>query len=228
MRILRDAFARGWDDLLLNFNRVTCPGTPSAAVMSRGQWRITAVCLTGGLALTFPTALAPAQGYPSRYDLGTTATEQEIAAVAIAIPADGKGLPPGKGDYFTGKTVYETTCAACHGKDLQGVAGLPDMPSGAALRLIGGRGTLTSSNPVATVESYWPYATTLFDYIRRAMPFSAPGSLSNDEVYAVTAYILAEGNIIEKATVIDADTLPKVQMPNRDGFIPDPRPEMFK
>jgi S-disulfanyl-L-cysteine oxidoreductase SoxD len=228
MRILRDAFARGWDDLLLNFNRVTCPGTPSAAVMSRGQRRITAVCLAGGLALIFPTALAPAQGYPSRYDLGTRATEQEIAAVAIAIPADGKGLPPGKGDYFTGKTVYETTCAACHGKDLQGVAGLPDMPSGAALRLIGGRGTLTSSNPVATVESYWPYATTLFDYIRRAMPFSAPGSLSNDEVYAVTAYILAEGNIIEKATVIDADTLPKVQMPNRDGFIPDPRPEMFK
>jgi mono/diheme cytochrome c family protein len=124
--------------------------------------------------------------------------------------------------------VYEATCAACHGTDLKGVAGLPDMPSGGALRLIGGRGTLASANPVVTVESYWPYATTLFDYIRRAMPFSAPGSLSNDEVYAVTAYILAEGNIIDKATVIDAETLPKVQMPNRDGFIPDPRPELFK
>ena len=102
------------------------------------------------------------------------------------------------------------------------------MPSGGALRLVGGRGTLASAIPVVTVESYWPYATTLFDYIRRAMPFSAPGSLSNDEVYAVTAYILAEGNIIDKATVIDAETLPKVQMPNRDGFIPDPRPELFK
>src|SRR5215831_5412289 len=82
------------------------------------------------------------------------------------------------------------------------------MPSGAALRLVDGRGTLASGNPVVTVESYWPYATTLFDYIRRAMPFSAPGSLSNDEVYALTAYILAEGNIIDKTTVIDANTLP--------------------
>jgi S-disulfanyl-L-cysteine oxidoreductase SoxD len=97
--------------------------------------------------------------------------------------------------------MYETACAACHGADLKGVTGLPDMPSGAALRLIGGRGTLASSNPVVTVESYWPYATTLFDYIRRAMPFSAPGSLSNDEGYAVTAYILAESNIIDKTTV---------------------------
>ena len=79
-----------------------------------------------------------------------------------------------------------------------------------------------------TVESYWPYATTLFDYVRRAMPFQAPGSLSADEVYAVSAYILAEGNVIDKATVLDAQTLPRVQMPNRDGFIPDPRPELFK
>src|SRR5215470_14632689 len=124
--------------------------------------------------------------------------------------------------------VQETACAACHGTDLNGVAGLPDMPSGVALRLIGGRGTLASANPVVTVESYWPYATTLFGYIRRAMPFSTPGSLNNDEVYAATAYILAEGKIIDKTTVIDAETLPKVQMPNRDGFIPDPRPEMFK
>jgi cytochrome c len=178
--------------------------------------------------LTLPTALAHSQGYTSKYDFGTTATEQEIAAVAMAIPADGKGLPPGKGDYAAGKAVYEGTCAACHGRDLTGVAGLPDMPSGAALRLVGGRGTLASANPVVTVESYWPYATTLFDYIRRAMPFSAPGSLSNDEVYGVTAYILAEGNIVDKTTVIDAETLPKVQMPNRDGFIPDPRPELFK
>lgn len=184
--------------------------------------------IAGALALSLPTGLTHAQGYPAKYDFGTTATEQEIAAVAIAIPADGKGLPPGKGDYASGMTVYETACAACHGTDLKGVIGLPDMPSGAALRLIGGRGTLASSNPVVTVESYWPYATTLFDYIRRAMPFSAPGSLSNDEGYAVTAYILAESNIIDKTTVIDAETLPKVQMPNRDGFVPDPRPELFK
>jgi hypothetical protein len=102
------------------------------------------------------------------------------------------------------------------------------MPAGAALRLIGGRGTLTSQKPIVTVESYWPYATTLFDYVRRAMPFQAPGSLSNDEVYAVSAYILGEAKIIDKATVLDAQSLPKVQMPNRDGFIPDPRPEVYK
>jgi cytochrome c len=102
------------------------------------------------------------------------------------------------------------------------------MPAGAALRLVGGRGTLTTKDPVMTVESYWPYATTLFDYIGRSMPFTSPGSLTTDEVYAVSAYILAEANIIDKATVLDARTLPAVQMPNREGFVPDPRPELFK
>jgi cytochrome c len=102
------------------------------------------------------------------------------------------------------------------------------MPSGAALRLIGGRGTLTNQKPIVTVESYWPYATILFDYTRRAMPFTAPGTLSADDIYAVSAYILAEANIIDKGMVLDSQTLPKVQMPNRDGFVPDPRPEIFK
>jgi S-disulfanyl-L-cysteine oxidoreductase SoxD len=185
--------------------------------------------LGGGIAAAMMwCGAASAQGYPSKFDFGQPATEQEIAAVAIAIPANGKGLPSGKGDYAKGKQVYETACAACHGADLMGVANLPDMPAGAALRLIGGRGTLTSQRPVPTVESFWPYATTLFDYIRRAMPFQAPGSLSNDEVYAVSAYILGEAKIIDKSTVLDAQSLPKVQMPNRDGFIPDPRPEVFK
>src|SRR4029450_4581188 len=127
------------------------------------------------------------------------ATEQEIASLAIAIPADGKGLPPGKGAYDKGKQVYETACAACHGANLMGVANLPDMPSGAALRLIGGRGTLTSQKPILTVESYWPYATTLFDYIRRAMPFQAPGSLSNDQVSAGARHTPGEGQIHNNA-----------------------------
>jgi cytochrome c len=174
------------------------------------------------------TASARADGYPTRFNFGETATEQDIARVAIAIPADGKGLPSGSGDYAKGKQVYEVACAACHGGDLKGVAGLPDMPSGAALRLVGGRGTLTSQKPTITVESYWPYATTLFDYIRRAMPYTAPGSMSDDDVYAVSAYILAEGKIIDRSTVLDAATLPKVMMPNRDGFIADPRPELFR
>ena len=172
--------------------------------------------------------VARAQGYPANFNFGAPASTQDIAAVAIAIPTDGTGLPAGKGDYVSGKKVYESTCSACHGQNLQGVAGLPNMPAGAALRLIGGRGTLTTKDPVMTVESYWPYATTLFDYVRRAMPFQAPGSLNADEVYSVVAFILAEGNVIDKATVIDAQTLPRVQMPNRDGFIPDPRPERFK
>ena len=180
------------------------------------------------VAMLLCSSLARAQGYPGTFDFGQPATEQEIAAVAIAVPADGKGLPPGKGGYEAGKQVYETACAACHGANLLGVANIPDMPSGAQLRLIGGRGTLTTQKPVLTVESYWPYATTLFDYIRRAMPFQAPGSLSSDEIYAVSAYILSEAKIIDKSQVLDAQTLPKVQMPNRDGFIPDPRPEIFK
>src|SRR2546429_1489180 len=165
------------------------------------------------LSLVAAQAVAHAQGYPTRFEFGTAATEQEISAVAIAVPADGAGLPPGSGNYSRGKAVYEMHCAACHGTDLMGVAGLPNMPAGAALRLIGGRGTLATKNPVMTVESYWPYATTLFDYIRRAMPFQAPGSLTADEIYALCAYILAEGNVVDKTTVLDAKTLPQVRMP---------------
>ena len=187
-----------------------------------------AAAIPGLLAAVIGTASVWADGYPTKFNFGEAATEQDIARVAIAIPADGKGLPPGRGGYEKGKQVYEMACAACHGADLKGVAGLPDMPAGAALRLVGGRGTLTSRKPIVTVESYWPYATTLFDYIRRAMPYTAPGSLSDDDVYAVATYILAEGNIVDRATVLDAETLPKVMMPNRDGFIPDPRPEVFR
>ena len=191
-------------------------------------FRIVSVAGLLGASFFLGATAGRGDGYPNKFSFGETATEQEIAQLATAIPADGKGLPPGKGGYAEGKQIYESACAACHGADLMGVSGLPNMPSGAALRLIGGRGTLTSQKPVVTVESYWPYATTLFDYIRRAMPYSAPGSLSSDEVYAVSAYILAEAKIIDRARTLDAESLPKVIMPNRDGFIPDPRPELFK
>jgi len=180
-----------------------------------------AACLT----LAVSGALA---GYPDDLKLGTTASPDEVRALAIAVRPDGKGLPAGNGDWAAGKKVYEAQCAACHGANLQGVAGIPGMPAGEALRLIGGRGTLATPKPVLSVESYWPYATTLFDYIRRAMPFQAPGSLSDNEVYAVSAYILGEANIIRRTDVMSAGTLPLVRMPNRDGFIPDQRPEHFK
>ena len=176
----------------------------------------------------FTAGGACAAGYPEKFEFGKPATQEEIAKVAIAIDAEGRGLPPGKGNYAAGKAVYERSCIACHGAKMKNITNLPNMPSGAALQLIGGRGTLNTPRPVVTVESYWPYATTLFDYIRRAMPFQAPGTLTNDEVYAVSAYILGEANIVLKSMALDAKTLPQVQMPNRDGFIPDARPEIFR
>jgi len=143
--------------------------------------------------------------------LGRPATPDEIARADISIPPDGKGLPAGSGSVAQGAQVFAAKCAVCHGPNAEGT------PSGD--RLVGGMGTLASANPVKTVSSYWPYATTLFDYIRRAMPLTNPQSLQNDEAYAVVAYILSIDNIVPKDAVLDAQSLPKVQMPNRSGFI---------
>jgi mono/diheme cytochrome c family protein len=153
--------------------------------------------------------------------VATTPTPQDLAEL-FAIPPDGRGLPPGKGTYAQGEKVYADSCAVCHGDKLQGnpTAGI------GGDKLIGGRGTLASAAPVKTVESYWPYATTLFDYIKRSMPFITPGSLTDEQVYSVVAYILGEANIVPKNAVLDAKSLPDVQMPNRDGFVSDPRPEI--
>jgi S-disulfanyl-L-cysteine oxidoreductase SoxD len=160
------------------------------------------------------------QGYGGPYDFGSTPTEEEIAAIDIDAMPDGRGLPPGSGTYERGKEVYMAQCAGCHGEQLEGIAEL------GGDKLIGGRGSLASGSPIKTVESYWPYAPTLFDYIKRAMPLPAPGSLSDDEVYALTAFILAEANIIDQDQAMDASTLPAVEMPNSAGFIPDPRPDV--
>ena len=143
--------------------------------------------------------------------LGRVASPDEIASWDISIGPDGAGLPPGRGTPKQGETVYAEKCVACHGDK---AAGKPND------QLVGGRGSLSGDQPpVKTVGSFWPYATTLFDYIRRAMPLNAPKSLSNDEVYAVSAYILQLNGIIGEADAMDAQTLPQVQMPNRDGFI---------
>src|SRR5271166_4585160 len=171
--------------------------------------------------LSLTPTVAAEQGYPARLDIGAAATPQELAKF-FAIPPDGRGLPPGQGTYAQGQKVYAETCAVCHGDKLQGI---PTAGIGGD-KLIGGRGTLASEAPVKTVESYWPYATTLFDYVKRAMPFTAPGSLGDEQVYSVVAYILGEANIVPKNAVLDAKSLPNVVMPNRDGFVPDPRPEI--
>ena len=143
--------------------------------------------------------------------LGRVATPDEIASWDVSIGPDGAGLPPGRGTPKQGETVYAEKCVACHGEK---GAGKPND------QLVGGRGSLSGDQaPVKTVGSFWPFATTLFDYIRRAMPLNAPKSLSNDEVYAVSAYILRLNGIIGEADAMDAQTLPQVQMPNRDGFI---------
>jgi S-disulfanyl-L-cysteine oxidoreductase SoxD len=143
--------------------------------------------------------------------LGRVATPDEIASWDVSIGPDGAGLPPGRGTPKQGETVFAEKCVACHGEK---GAGKPND------QLVGGRGSLSGEQAsVKTVGSFWPYATTLFDYVRRAMPLNAPKSLSNDEVYAVSAYILQLNGIIGEADAMDAQTLPQVQMPNRDGFI---------
>jgi S-disulfanyl-L-cysteine oxidoreductase SoxD len=171
--------------------------------------------------LTLTQTLAAQEGYPLRLDRGTALSPQDLAQF-FAIPPDGRALPPGKGTYAAGQKVFADSCAVCHGDQLQGI---PTAGIGGD-KLIGGRGTLASEAPVKTVESYWPYATTLFDYVKRSMPFTAPGSLSDEQVYSVVTYILGEANIVPKNAALDAKSLPNVAMPNRNGFVPDPRPEI--
>ena len=147
------------------------------------------------------------------YDFGRPATMEEMKLWDIDVRPDGKGLPEGSGTVAHGKSVYEENCEACHGPNGQG--GIKD-------RLAGGQGSLATENPIKTVGSYWPYATTLFDYIHRAMPYQAPGSLSVDDTYAVAAYILNLNGILPSDGKLDRNALPAIKMPNREGFIPDP------
>ena len=143
-------------------------------------------------------------------NLGKPATAAQIAGWDISVGPDGVGLPAGSGTAAKGAAVYEQKCQACHGAK---GAGQPND------RLVGGHGTLASAAPVRTIGSYWPYATTVFDYVRRAMPYTQPQSLSNDEVYAVTAYLLNLNGIVGENDEIDARTLPRVRMPNQANFI---------
>lgn len=148
--------------------------------------------------------------------VGRAPTPDEVRAWDISVAPDGTGLPEGRGTAATGREIYSNRCARCHGAKGEGRDSVP---------LAGGQGTLKNPKPLRTVGSYWPYATTIFDYINRAMPFNKPGTLTHDQVYAVTAYILYLNGIVAENAEINARTLPQVQMPNRNGFVPDPRPD---
>ena len=153
----------------------------------------------------------------SLYGIGRTATAAEIVGWNIDIGRDGANLPTGSGSVPHGHEVFDQQCVACHGG--KGEGGVGD-------RLVGGQGTLATSKPIKTVGSYWPYAPTLFDYIRRAMPQNAPQSLSNDDVYAVSAYILHLNDLLPADATLDARTLSAIKMPNRGMFTGDPRPDV--
>jgi mono/diheme cytochrome c family protein len=144
-------------------------------------------------------------------NLGKPISPEDLAAWDISIGPDGAGLPPGSGTAKQGEAVFTAKCQACHGAK---GAGQPND------RLVGGQGSLPGDKPpIKTVGSFWPYATTMFDYVRRAMPYNESKTLSPDEIYAVVAYVLNLNGVIGDTDVINAQTLPNVKMPNRDGFI---------
>lgn len=172
---------------------------------------------TAGVAVqTAAVAQTAAEG-PGLTDLGRPATPEEIEAWGSIVGPAGEGLPAGGGTAAEGRSLYDRRCAACHGAT--GREGPDDA-------LAGGQGSLAGAQARKTVGSYWPAATTLWDYVNRAMPFNQPGSLAPDEVYAVVAYVLHLNGIVGEADPVDAETLPQIEMPNRDGFVPDPRPDL--
>ena len=169
-----------------------------------------AVMALAAAALAACANLPSAPGRPPAF--GAAVSAEEVARWDISIPPGGAGLPGGGGSARQGLKVYEEKCQSCHGAK---GAGKP------ADALVGGIGSLAGKTPLRTVGSYWPYATTLFDYVRRAMPITNPLSLTDDEVYAVSAYVLFLNGIVGEDAVMNAQTLPQVKMPNRDGFVSD-------
>jgi len=153
----------------------------------------------------------------STYGIGRPATAAEIAGWNIDVGPDGSNLPEGRGSVSQGRDIFAQQCASCHGD--KGEGGVGD-------RLAGGQGTIRTPKPIRTVGSYWPYAPTLFDYIRRAMPQNAPQSLSNEDVYAVSAYILNLNGLVRDDAALDARSLAAIKMPNRDKFVGDARPDV--
>jgi S-disulfanyl-L-cysteine oxidoreductase SoxD len=173
----------------------------------------------GIVALLALAGIWPAAAQLPTYGVGRPPTAEEVRAWDLTIRPNGQGLPPGSGTVALGKAVYTERCAACHGE-----TGEDPKYS----RLVGGQGSLATAQPIRTIGSFWQFAPTLWSYIRRAQPYDQPGSLTSDQVYAVTAYLLHRNGIIGEQDIMDATTLPLVKMPNRDGFVPDPRPDVGK
>ena len=170
-------------------------------------------------ALIFTSSTTTMAG--ERLGIGSLVSKSVIAGWDIDARPDGHGLPKGSGTVEKGEEVYLEQCAACHGEFGEGAGRYPV--------LMGGYDTLTTADPQKTVGSYWPYATTLYDYIRRAMPYGNAQSLTTDEVYSVSAYVLFMNDILEEDATLDAQSLAAIKMPNRNGFVlPDPRPDVKK
>ena len=177
------------------------------------RWR--EIC---GIALAILSGIGASEAQAqSAYGIGRPATAAEIAGWNIDVGRDGSNLPEGSGSVSRGREVFAQQCASCHGE--KGEGGVGD-------RLVGGQGTIGTTKPIRTVGSYWPYAPTLFDYIRRAMPQNAPQSLSDEDVYAVSAYILNLNGVVGADATLDAKSLAAIKMPNRDGFVGDARPDV--
>ena len=177
-------------------------------------WRVAGVG-----ALIVAAGASPLAAQLPTYGVGRAPSAEEVKEWDLTIPPDGQGLLPGSGTAVLGEAIYGERCTSCHGEK-------GDDPKYNVL--VGGRGTLTTDKPVKSVGSFWQYAPTLWSYIRRAQPLDEPGSLTADQVYAVTAYLLHLNGIIGEQDVMDAKTLPLVKMPNRGGFVPDPRPDVGK
>lgn len=175
------------------------------------------LAFTGGtLQHTHQLQLKDTTKWPAKFGFGRTATAQEIALWDIDVRPDGKGLPPGNGNAITGKVIYALKCAACHGANGEETPGV--RLAGPALV----SDTIPQSRP-KTIGNYWPYATTLFDYMRRTMPYNLPGSLTDNEVYSLTAYLLNANKIIKPDKILNAQTLPQIIMPAKKLFIVDDR-----
>jgi mono/diheme cytochrome c family protein len=193
--------------------------------MPVSRWMATAVAVALTMIASIPSAAQVALPTPGpapkpvagTFGFGHVATVEEIRAINIDVRPDGSGLPAGSGTADQGQPIFAQKCAACHGASGEG--------SSVAPKLVDPTPFMTGVT-APTIGNYWPYATTVWDYINRAMPFDRPGSLAPDEVYALTAYLLSENQIIAANEVIDARSLPKVNMPNAAGFSsPDPRPD---